>query len=507
MIHAVEEVHIAVRAHSGAENALKRWESTARYLSAHIPGHHFRIIPFEEIDALARAVGRGDVHYVITQPYAYVELEMHHGASRLLTLETRMGQTRFSSIIFTRSDHASIRTLKDLKGKRFMAVAPKAFGGWLMALRELRKQGLDPEKDFAELLFGKFQEAVVRAVVSGKVDAGTVRTGIVEIMVARGEIGRDSIRILNRKSTGGFPYIYSTELYPEWALAQTRRATPGLTRKVIQVLIRMPAASQAAISGRYNGWTVPLSYKPVHDLMHDLGIGPYHEPEHFNLLDLLLKYWYWVAAIVALLLASLFTIGYVRRLNSDLKKESRERQRLVDHMQYLATHDALTSVPNRYLFMDRLGEAFKRTRRQKGLMALCFIDIDNFKDINDRYGHAVGDDVLVETAERLAGSVRESDTVGRFAGDEFVVLLEGNMTGEDVHDVAGKLFMRACENVHSGDVVIPVSVSMGVVISSGSGTSTTALLNRADELMYMAKQEGKMRFMVDDQGNVSSVSL
>jgi diguanylate cyclase (GGDEF)-like protein len=174
------------------------------------------------------------------------------------------------------------------------------------------------------------------------------------------------------------------------------------------------------------------------------------------------------------------------------------RLRLTEAMTRLASHDSLTDLPNRALLLERTRSAQARARASGGRVAVLFCDLDGFKPVNDRFGHAAGDAVLVDIAERLASNVRRGDTVARVGGDEFAVLLE------DVHvDDVDSTCDRLLTAVHTGVVVaehhMPLSLSIGTALSD-DGSDTEELLRRADLAMYEAKARGKNRFVTYDQG-------
>jgi len=179
---------IGVLAYRGKAPALERWSATAAYLSERI-SHRFRIVPVY-LDEIADAINTGKIQFTLTNPGNYVSLEARFGASRIATMQTReSGQTRvrYGAVILTRADHTDIRSLKDLKGKSFMAVSPVAFGGFQMAWRELTESGIDPFSDFSDLQFAGFpQDKIIYAVQNGRVDAATVRSETLMRMVEAG---------------------------------------------------------------------------------------------------------------------------------------------------------------------------------------------------------------------------------------------------------------------------------------------------------------------------------
>ncbi|MBR32640.1 MAG: hypothetical protein CMN77_15155 [Spirochaetaceae bacterium] len=167
-----------------------------------------------------------------------------------------------------------------------------------------------------------------------------------------------------------------------------------------------------------------------------------------------------------------------------------ERKRYEDRLYYLAHHDSLTDLPNRSLFGQRLDRALNRARRSGQRFAIFFLDLDKFKSINDTYGHDAGDRLLCETADRLRRTLRKGDTVSRFGGDEFNILVEDIRELEDVTIVADKVVHSLSEPIALDGRSYSISPSIGISIFPEDGTSAEELLRTADKSMYRAKGEG-----------------
>ena len=171
-----------------------------------------------------------------------------------------------------------------------------------------------------------------------------------------------------------------------------------------------------------------------------------------------------------------------------------ERKRAEDRIQYLATHDALTGLPNRLMFNQLLNHAIQSAKRHKRQLAVFFIDLDRFKTINDTLGHAAGDQLLQEIAMRFKQSLRAADVVGRLGGDEFVILIEEVSDSSQVATVAHKILTTAIKPMVLLGEECRVTASIGISIYPKDGEDEQALMKNADIAMYLAKEEGKNNF-------------
>jgi diguanylate cyclase (GGDEF)-like protein/PAS domain S-box-containing protein len=167
-----------------------------------------------------------------------------------------------------------------------------------------------------------------------------------------------------------------------------------------------------------------------------------------------------------------------------------ERKRAENWLLHVAQHDPLTDLPNRNLVRDRVVTALARVRRDRTQLSLLYLDLDRFKQVNDRFGHAVGDALLKEVAHRLKLCVRESDTVGRMGGDEFAVLLVGLHSPEEALPVAEKIRLALIRPFDLADPPLAISPSIGIAHCPGHGDDWQQMIDRADEAMYAAKLAG-----------------
>lgn len=168
-----------------------------------------------------------------------------------------------------------------------------------------------------------------------------------------------------------------------------------------------------------------------------------------------------------------------------------ERKRLTDRIHYLALHDQLTGLANRTLLHERLRQAIARAQQENDKVAIFLLDIDHFKQINDSLGHADGDALLAAFGQRLLASVRDTDTVARMGGDEFIIVMPGFKNAEDVNH-AGRMIMRgAAMPITLGSGLITITVSAGVCLYPDCGLDPDELLKNADSAMYTVKGSGR----------------
>ena len=175
-----------------------------------------------------------------------------------------------------------------------------------------------------------------------------------------------------------------------------------------------------------------------------------------------------------------------------------ERRQHEAELEYQATHDALTGLPNRNLLIDRLEQAIAYARRYCYFAAVVFIDLDNFKFINDSLGHQAGDRLLVEIARRLKGCLRETDTVARYGGDEFVLVLNNYYESTSIAHLLDRLLAEIAQPVDVGNDGHPqeliVTCSIGVSLFPSDGETAVNLIKSADAAMYLAKEQGKSNY-------------
>ena len=184
--------------------------------------------------------------------------------------------------------------------------------------------------------------------------------------------------------------------------------------------------------------------------------------------------------------------------------EQREAQEKLNH---IAHYDTLTNLPNRVLLSDRLSQSMAQSKRQNKSLAVVYIDLDGFKEVNDAHGHDIGDKLLVEISYRMKEALREGDTISRFGGDEFVAVLPDLQKGEDCEPVLERLLKSTSATVIVDNIMLNVSASIGVTIFPQDASDVDQLMRHADQAMYQAKQSGKNRYHMFDTKTDSAIQV
>ncbi len=193
-------------------------------------------------------------------------------------------------------------------------------------------------------------------------------------------------------------------------------------------------------------------------------------------------------------------------LGTGRERARRQLEQRTGELHHQALHDALTGLPNRALVMDRIEQLLVRDRRNQTTGAVLFLDLDDFKNVNDTLGHGAGDRLLIAVANRLSGTLRGVDTIGRMGGDEFVVLIDGSSVDVAPELVAERLLDVMRQPFELDDASMPLTVNISIGIATGDRVSADELLRDADVALYQAKGGGKNRYEVFDPQMQTSIS-
>ena len=199
---------------------------------------------------------------------------------------------------------------------------------------------------------------------------------------------------------------------------------------------------------------------------------------------------YWAMTSISPILGEGGGIAHYVGVAEDITKKILQEE----HIKFLALHDALTGLPNRNLFMDRLTQAISFAERHKTVAVVMYVDLDDFKQVNDRHGHAAGDQVLREAASRLTRCIRTADSVARVGGDEFVIILQDIREEREIELVARRVLERFQEPFPAGEAQCRVGASIGIALCPEDGRDVDTLLRKADMAMYAIKHGDKLGY-------------
>ncbi len=192
----------------------------------------------------------------------------------------------------------------------------------------------------------------------------------------------------------------------------------------------------------------------------------------------------------------------LERKNAELEQALTERDQLQQALERQAFFDPLTGLPNRVLFYDRLRQSIAHAARHHDFVAVLFLDLDGFKSVNDRFGHANGDNILIQVAERIQSQMRAEDTVARLGGDEFTILLGNETSAESAGQVASRLLDELAKPFTINGQDILLTVSIGISVNAPGKTQPDDMVSEADHAMYEVKAQGKAGFKVFDRNEL-----
>jgi signal transduction histidine kinase/ABC-type phosphate/phosphonate transport system substrate-binding protein len=271
-------IHFGVLAYRPKPETLARWQPLIDHLNR---SNLKQKIVLEALtySELEEAIQQHRVDLVLSQPAHYVLMAHREGLySPLATLIESDGDkplASFGGVIISLANRTDIRTLDDLRGKQIAVSKKESLGGYLAQAYELKLAGINPATEIKITETGTPHDRVVDAVLSQKVDAGFVRTGLIEQMAREGKLNLSLLSVLNAPGLPDYPLSLSTRLYPEWAMAAMPWADPELARQVAATVLSLPHGGSVAKSSNIHGFTIPGNYRMVDDLMRSLHVPPY----------------------------------------------------------------------------------------------------------------------------------------------------------------------------------------------------------------------------------------
>lgn len=485
----------------------KTWSESEQYLSSVFSSHQFIIVPlsFEEME---KRIQQDDLDFVITNPMFSIQLSQTYGISRIATISPHYKDhyySEYGSVVFTKAN-AKIENYHDLHGKKIGAVSPNSFGGYLLGRKEIGIPLLEKNITFLGTHYN-----VVKAVLAGDVDVGIIRSDVLENMQDSGLIHLSDVKVLNAKKYPDFPFLISTELYPEWVLAKTRHTSEYLTNEVLSTLLKLSITPKVKQAFRL---TTPLDYSKVHTILKEFNIYPYKQ-EPFTLQDVFLKYKYFFLGLFIPFIMAAFFIMHIQRLNKKLREHAQEigsfnatlehevEERthqltlLNSKLKELANTDELTKIDNRRHFFLLATQYFYASQRNNMELHIFSLDIDLFKQVNDTYGHATGDEVLKFFCQSIKDIIRQSDLFGRIGGEEFCICIQ-NTTLEGATILAEKIR----ESIQNTTAIVDnkelpkITVSIGISSLQKGDKEIFDIIKRSDEALYRAKRNGRNQVQI-----------
>ncbi|MDM7322877.1 MAG: diguanylate cyclase [Gammaproteobacteria bacterium] len=284
--------------------AQAQWAPLGEELRAHL-GQPVRIVALDS-ESMELAIRRREVDFILTNPANYLRLAgpFHLSAPlcSLVVSEEGVPLNVFGGVIFTRAD-SPVRQLSDLDGRKIAVSTLNSLGGYQMQAFELMSAGLKLPDTRHLVLTGMPYDRVVEAVLEGKAEVGFVRTGVLEAMVREGRLAPETMRVLHRQNLPHFPYASSTRLYPEWVFVGMPQVDTDLARQVTAALLALPHDGPTARKIGIWGFTIPMDYEPVREMMRTLRVPPFEQASDCTLADVWQRYR--MALIAALVLAAL----------------------------------------------------------------------------------------------------------------------------------------------------------------------------------------------------------
>lgn len=268
------------------------WQPLADYLNEQLPGKKVQILALTYAE-LTQKTRLQQLDFILTSSGHYIYLRENHGLSGVLATLSEQEQGKplnaYGGVIFSRKDNNTLNRLTDLKHKTLAAINTISFGGYQMQAYELAKAGVTLPNDATLLFTGEPQDNVIDAVISGKADAGFIRSGLIEDLAKAGKLDLSQIKIINQQDSA-YPFALSTHLYPQWTLAALPHVDADLAKHVVAHLLIIAPNHPAALAGQFYGFTIPAGYSQVEALLREMRFPPFDARPAFTLTDVWYRY-------------------------------------------------------------------------------------------------------------------------------------------------------------------------------------------------------------------------
>ena|GEM_PF-5554822 len=350
-----QKLTLGVFAYRDKAVTLARWQPMARYLDNALPDVKVELLVLDT-EEMAAALQQKRLDFVFTNPRHYISLKQDNDLSgaiaTLVEREDGLQAPVLGGTIVVRADRGDLNHLTDLRGKQVAIASRELLGAFAAPLYELAKAGVsESAMRFEEI--GLPQDRVIEAVLAGQADAGFVRSGLLERMAQERKLDVTRLKVINRQSLPGYPFVVSTRLYPEWPLVSLPHVDQGLARRVVAALLAIKPGDAVARSARIYGFNVPADYQPVEQMLRELRLAPFDQAAPITWRDLWAQHGLVLGGLIASLAAAcfflLFLVINMRRLAvARHSAEATARQLMIERSQLHAEQAALQVSERRF---------------------------------------------------------------------------------------------------------------------------------------------------------------
>lgn len=318
-------IRIGVLSFDDINKDIYRWQPTIDYLNHRFPQYQFTLIN-GDIKSIDQLVASGTIDFAITNGVKFLQYQNQHEAVRMLNLKPLHADPQFAigSTVIALSDMPDITGWHDIKDKNIIVTTPQAFGGFQVIKREWLKDGIEPERDFPHLRFvGLPQENLLLKLANREADIAILPTCVLEQAIDSGLIKQGQLKVLHVYPQEKLPCLSSTPLYPYWTLSRMEHVHEQLASEIAQALLSIKPDDTPAVTGNYQGWTVPINDSNIVGLMNDIGLSG--DNDHLKVLWQKYRGWLFIALGYGLLL-----IGYHLRVSYLVRTRTRQLQQMME---------------------------------------------------------------------------------------------------------------------------------------------------------------------------------
>ncbi|USD68007.1 diguanylate cyclase [Vibrio sp. SCSIO 43136] len=327
-----ETIFIGILAHRTKQAVTQRWQPIADYLNSRTTRYYFQILPLK-YNELNLAVNTRQVSIVLTNPSHYIFLEYVYGlSSPIATITNQLSGQKikaFGGVIFTQADNSTISTLSDLRDKRVAIVKQASLGGYQMQAFELEQFEPALSAQLKLIETGMPHDNVVNTVLSKQADAGFVRTGVLEALIEKGALSKQQIKIINEQAISYFPFISSTQLYPEWPVSVLPNVDVDITKFFLSQLFHLTPEHPVSIQSRIAGFDLPSNYTSVANILRTLHQPPFDQTQEVSFNQVWGQYRLVIIGsllTVIILITALALLGWLNRQLQEAKDAVAKKQ-------------------------------------------------------------------------------------------------------------------------------------------------------------------------------------